>query len=286
MKNRQYIHEMKTINNSTVCKRIACILLVVFSVSNMFAQSRGPVTYTPQGSEVNLINNEELLTPAAKASHKAEWAQKYPRAIYMGEATFTYNCHAYAWSVSEGGAKYWMGSTEVNKYWTDGSYVQTYTSDPKATKVFYANDDHSAIITSGNYFISKWGASCLMEHWPADCPYNSSNLKYYKLSMEISGDRFVELANTNSVVTKQYKLSNVPVGATVEWTVTSRGTILSGQGSNTIQVSINGTGQTTISAKVNCPTGIVVKIPFDVNVISSSAPIITDIELLDYGLIF
>lgn len=177
-----------------------------------------------------------------------------------------------------------MNSPNDDKYWTDGSYVQTNQSDPKATKVSYASDDHSAIIsTPSAYFISKWGALCLMKHTAADCPYNSSNLKYYKLSMEMSGDEIVALPNNTSTVSRQYTLSNVPAGATVQWTVVGRGTLVSGQGSNTIQTSITGSGITTISAKVNCPTGLVVRIPFGLNVISSSAPIVTDITLTRYG---
>lgn len=211
----------------------------------------------------------------------------YPRAIYRGEATTTYNCHAYAWSVSGGGEKYWMNSPNDDKYWTDGSYIQTNEADPKATKVSYASDDHSAVIsTPSAYFISKWGSLCLMKHTAADCPYNSSTLKYYKLNMEISGDEIIGLSSTSSVVTRQYTLSNVPSGATVAWTVQGKGSIISGQGSNTIQVSINGTGNTAVSAQVNCPTGLVVKIPFNIYVISSAAPIITDIELIQYGSVY
>lgn len=275
---------MVRISKSIVCGRIICLFLVLFLVSSVFAQyDEGPCTYTPQGTKVKLVDRGESQTAAQKAAIKQEWTEKYPRAIYRGESTTTYNCHAYAWSVSEGGEKYWMNSPNDDKYWTDGSYVQTNQSDPKATKVSYASDDHSAVVLSSGYFISKWGPLCLMSHFPSDCPYNSSNLKYYKLNMEISGDKVVELAATNSVVTRQYTLSNVPSGAVVEWAVLGRGTIIDGQGSDMIQVSISGAGTTVVSAKVNCPTGLVVKIPFSVNVISSSGPIITDIELMQYG---
>lgn len=262
---------------------IISLLFILIFVGSAISQPPKAKTYTPQGTEVTLYVYSESYTSAEKAAKKAYCTQTYPRAIYMGEATTIYNCHAYAWSVSEGGEKYWMNSPNDDLYWTDGSYVQTNQSDPKATKVSYASDDHSAVVSSSGYFTSKWGALCLMSHFPGDCPYNSSNLKYYKLNMEISGDKVVELAATNSVVTRQYTLSNVPSGAVVEWTVLGRGTIIDGQGSDMIQVSISGAGTTVVSAKVNCPTGLVVKIPFSVNVISSSGPIITDIELMQYG---
>lgn len=149
---------MERIFRSLVYGRMIFVLFILFSVCNVFAQDEGPFTFTPQGSKVYLTDIENSFTSAGKAAEKAYWAQTYPRAIYMGEATWSYNCHAYAWSVSEGGEKHWMNSPNDDLYWTDGSYVQTNQSDPKATKVSYASDDHSAIIsTPSTYFISKWG---------------------------------------------------------------------------------------------------------------------------------
>lgn len=178
-----------------------------------------------------------------------------------------------------------MNTPNDDLYWLDGSYVATNSSDPKATKVSYANDDHSAIVSSpGLYLISKWGPLCLMKHLPADCPYNSKGLRYYKLSMEISGEQIIALADLTSSVTRQYNLSNVPTGAIVEWTVTgARATITDGQGSSAIQVHFAGSGNASISAKVHCPTGLVVNIPFGLYVTASSAPIITDITPYQYG---
>lgn len=270
-------------NRARIAIEIA--LFIVFFADSVSAQN-GLKTYTPQGSEVPLsVLSISEFTPAIKAALKEEWTKKYPRATYMGEATVTYNCHAYAWSVSEGGEKYWMNYP--SPYWLDGSYVETYSNNPKARKVYYPNpnEEHSAItVPPGPYLISKWGALCLMKHLPADCPYNSSGLRYYKLSMEISGEQIIALPDPASSVTRQYSLSNVPTEATVEWNVAGgpRSTIVSGQGSNAIQVSITGSNSTSISAKVHCPTGLVVKIPFNLQVITSAAPIITDIELIQY----
>ncbi len=255
-------------------------LFILLSCNEVIGQ-----IYTPQGSYVSVISRGEQLTVAEKEALKQEWTKKYPRAIYWGEATTTYNCHAYAWSVSEGGKKYWMNTPNDDIYMTDGSYIQTYQSDPKARKVSYGNDDHSAIIPShgGLYFISKWGAGCLMKHTYRDCPYTSTGLKFYKLSMEMSGDEIIALPSTTTSVTRTYTLSNVPHGARVEWDVAGRGTIISGQGTASIQVQIPGTGDNYVSAKVHCNTGLVVNIPFSMNVTASAAPIITDIEMFNYG---
>lgn len=263
----------------TSISRTFIVLFALLSCNEAFGQ-----IFTPQGSFVGVISRGEQLTAAEKEALKQEYTKKYPRAIYWGEATSTYNCHAFAWSVSEGGEKYWMNHPNDDIYMNDGSYTLTNQSDPKARKVSYGNDDHSAIIPShgGIYLISKWGSSCLMKHTYRDCPYNSTGLKYYKLSMEISGDEVIALPSTASSATRTYTLSNVPNGATVKWNVVGRGTIISGQGSNSIQVQIPGTGNYTVSAKVYCNTGLIVNIPFNKNITASAAPIITDIEMFNY----
>lgn len=167
---------------------------------------------------------------------KQEYEQAYPRAIYIDEADPTYNCHAYAWHISEGGSHVWMGmsTNPTSIYWEDGSYIETTASDPEATKVSYPDDNHSAIVsTPSYYFISKWGNTCLFKHTKSDCPYQrSKTLRYFKLSMKISGKQVLVIPPSGNTVTSEYILSRVPVGASVEWVV-DRGaaTIVSGQGS-------------------------------------------------------
>lgn len=254
-------------------------LITLLAYNEAFAQ-----IYTPQGSYVSTINRGEQLTTAQKEALKQEWKRTYPRAIYWGEATTTYNCHAYAWSVIEGGEKCWMNTPNDDIYMTDGSYTSTYRSDPKARKVSYGKDDHSAIIPSygGNYLISKWGSGCLMKHLYNDCPYNSTDLMYYKLSMEISGDKIIALPSTTTSVTKTYTLSNVPNGASIEWKVVGGRAVISAQEKNSIQVQIPGTGNYSVYAKVHCKTGLVVNVPSDMHITVSAAPIITDVEMFKY----
>ncbi len=257
-------------------------LIILFAL--LFCNDICGQIYTPQGNFVEVIKRDEQLTVAEKEAIRQKWSQTYPRAICLEEATTIYNCHAYAWSVSEGGEKCWMNTPNDVIYMTDGSYTQTNRYDPKATKVSYGNDDHSAILFSNgsNYFISKWGSGCLMKHTYNDCPYNSANLKYYKLSMEISGDEFIVLPDDVSSVNRRYTLSNVPQGATVTWKLSGGGKIVSGQGNNSIQVEIPFSGNYSVSASVHCSTGLIVNIPFRLNVVASAAPIITDIEIFKY----
>lgn len=261
-------------------KRFVFIMMVM-SFCNILS---GQVC-TPNGSWIAAYQMEEQMTSAEKEALRQNNMQIYPRAIYMGEPTTTYNCHGYAWSMTEGGEKICIYSPDVQAYMLDGSYTQTISTDSKATKVWYgSNVDHSAVVSMySGYLISKWGTWCLMRHLPADCPYIATTLTYYKLSMEITGDEIVALPTNSTVVIKTYTLTNLPNGATVDWEVTGRGSIVSGQGSAMLGVALNGTGNTTIKAKVNCPTGLVVNIPFNLEVRASSAPIITDIEMFKYS---
>lgn len=232
-------------------------------------------TYTPQGSRVSVAYSMEEFTEAQKLSQKEYIAKQYPKAIYLSEATSTYNCHAYAWRNSSSDV-YWLNYEDI--FWLDGSYVEVPFYDPKATKISYTSDEHSACCSYGRYVISKWGKLPLVKHQPEDCPYNSKNLRYYKLSMEISGDEIISLPNLNAQATKEYTLSNVPQGATVEWI--TNGTIINGQGTDKVTISIN--CDIEIRAKVHCPTGITVDIPA-IDVHASAAPIITDITMSKYG---
>ena len=181
-------------------------LAIIFLASQPGFRSFAQDVYTPFGSKVDVMNRIEILTDADKESIRQDWSSRYPNAIYLGEATSKYNCHAYAWSMSEGGREVWMNDPTL--YMTDGSYTLTNSADPKATKIYYYNDNpyelHSAIKSFGGYFVSKWGSLCLIRHAPNDCPYNTDNLRYYKLSMEISGDTFVPFPMPSIVL---YKVS-------------------------------------------------------------------------------
>lgn len=95
----------------------------------------------------------------------------YPLATELNppSATFDYNCHGYAWHVSEGGSYRWIGcypweKEDEDEYWKDASYIKL-KNESEATKISYWKDNHSAIQTSTQgVYISKWGAWPLMRH--------------------------------------------------------------------------------------------------------------------------
>ncbi|MDE6643896.1 MAG: hypothetical protein K2K27_07335 [Muribaculaceae bacterium] len=109
----------------------------------------------------------------------------FPTAIILNEGTCTYNCHGYAWWMSEGGEECWINNTlgdeseNLAKFFRDGIYSRTSSPSP-GDKVYYTYGDHSAIVYSGNVFTSKWGPYPLVRHKSTECPYNSIELIYYK----------------------------------------------------------------------------------------------------------
>lgn len=137
--------------------------------------------FTPNGSPVlDTYYSSEDLSKSQIASFDDYCKNTYPKAVLLSSSTTTYNCHAYAWYMTEGGSAVWMGwdTNPTNIYWLDDSYIST-TSAP--TKVSYLSDNHSAVTTSvPNMLISKWGRYALMNHPVSHCPYDASNLLYLK----------------------------------------------------------------------------------------------------------
>ena len=135
------------------------------------AQGAAATVYTPNGTLVNdTYYRSEELSASQKAGHDQYCTTTYSQATLISSSTTTYNCHAYAWYMTEGGSAVWMGWTinPTNVYWLDGSYISTTGA---ATKVSYLSDNHSAVTTSTpNIFISKWGEYALMRHPKAHVP--------------------------------------------------------------------------------------------------------------------
>jgi len=177
---------------------------------------------TPKCNNVVAYTIGSEYSDSLKIYYDSQYASEYPNVEILASngthsTTEKFNCHAYAWHVSEGGDNRWIGysygNTDEYVYWQDGSYVEVLGSVPYPGKVSYADDDHSAITTSeSGWFISKWGNKVLARHRWDDCPYTSSNLKYYKLSMSLSGPSSICTTGTT------FTVDNVPAGYTVSWT--------------------------------------------------------------------
>lgn len=176
----------------------------------LFAQNPTGTIYTPNKSAVIYIDraNEEF-SPAEIEEQNNYTRNAYPQAIILSSATRTYNCHSYAWYLSEGGTKnVWINSIEegaanLENYWTDGSYSECSSSE--AQKIHYYYGDHSAIksSTGQGLYESKWGALPLVRHAPDYVPYNylSDYRRYYRRSY-IVGNYNTSIGSSGSFATK------------------------------------------------------------------------------------
>lgn len=124
------------------------------------------------------------MTDAEIASLNQYVTSAYPNAIILKTASPTYNCHSYAWNLTDGGDVCWINATiknandNISKYWTNDYYGRT-TAD-KAQKVFYYESDHSAVVSNAQgKYISKWGPGPLVRHDPGYGPYSNMDKRYY-----------------------------------------------------------------------------------------------------------
>jgi hypothetical protein len=182
--------------------------------------------YTPKGTLVSDTYRFEGIDCSFSSDELDDLADNiyntYNGAILIAPPSLRYNCHGYAWNVSEGGDQVWIGfstQTAEDVYWTDGSYIQTTESD--ATKVSYTYGNHSAIRLNSTWYQSKWGNTALVQHHPNDVPpvYNASQgMTFYKRApMHISGP-------TVPCGTSTYVLENLFTGCTVQWSLQNHGT--------------------------------------------------------------
>ncbi|MDE5572408.1 MAG: hypothetical protein K2I94_01440 [Muribaculaceae bacterium] len=109
-------------------------------------------------------------------------AEHYPNAKIVSKGSCRYNCHAYAWYISEGGEMCWINCTEnnienVSKFWTDGTYKETHLDF--AEKIYYPTTDHSAIAETPVTYISKWGDLPLVRHDSNYGPYSKGVVRYF-----------------------------------------------------------------------------------------------------------
>ncbi|MGI6339506.1 MAG: T9SS type A sorting domain-containing protein [Bacteroidales bacterium] len=230
-------------------KLLSLGLLVFMTYIHAQAQTYTSTTvYTPANTPVNawqLVSGE--MTQDDKNDLKNNWLRYYNyRITYLGEATYTYNCHAYAWHVSEGGSNVWIGRNsseldEEDKYWSDLSYVEV-PNQAAATKVSFGIYNHSAITTTTtDYFISKWGDAPLFRHHKNDCPYNTQDLHYYA-PLSISGPSVVCSSGGS------FNINYLPTGTTITWSQGPNLTRTSAQGAHPCTFSSTGSGSSWIRA--------------------------------------
>lgn len=231
-------------------------VVTMLILSSVFAFGQTQVTrYTPKGSPVRAYNN----IPEMSSTDKTDWSASvliyYPNAteINTPSATKSYNCHAYAWHVKEGGDAVWIGyyqgqEADEDIYWIDGSY-NNQSSEVGAEKISYYNGNHSAVqTTTQGVYVSKWGEGPLMQHSRDYGPsiYNMAYRNYYKKALQPTLSGPSEICYNQSGT---YTINNLPADATVSWYANGL-TPSTGTGASFTALPVSGTGAGYVRATV------------------------------------
>ncbi len=228
------------------------IVAYVLSSFAIISSAQTPTTvHTPNGTVVAALVIPELSSQQIQQIND-EATLFYPNATILADASSTYNCHGFAWHLSEGNTNtVWINTPVDDAYWNDDNFIEVCNIN-NASTVSYANDDHSAIksIITGKYD-SKWGNYPLLRHAPEYVPYVSTNRKYYTRTPPINGSSIV--CSTIST----YTIENL-VGSTVSWSKSSNLTYVSGQ--NTTSYTVKANSSTTsgwgwVEAAINTGCG-------------------------------
>lgn len=208
---------MKTLHNILKFVNVA---LIITALGN---PAVGQSIRTPMNQIVYTVHNwdtedwiEEWENEAVTWINK--YAQGYPLPERVGAATSHYNCHAWAWHVSDGGSPYnsWINyyhnGPNLSKYWTNDAYSSGSPYIDDNCKLFYGiTADHSAVYTNTSGIVeSKWGWWPRYIHLIEDCPFQNSPT-YTNYSSPISGDTYI-------CTTKTYSAVNISGASTYSWT--------------------------------------------------------------------
>ncbi|MBA4408090.1 MAG: T9SS type A sorting domain-containing protein [Bacteroidota bacterium] len=219
--------------------------LCLFSNAQPF-YTAGANIYTCRGGSVaTVVPNRELNSQEISDMDYSLFNQN-GNYYYLGMqtsdiiSTYTsyYNCHAYAWHLSEGNSnKVWVNrgynDSNLSQYWAAnvGCFIQV--SESSARKIYYYTGDHSAVKSSvAGKYESKWGAWYLFRHSPNQVPYSSPADRKYYAPFEVNGPNTI-ICDVNNLTfsTPDY------INCTFNWTYdTGKLSYVAGQGTNTFVV--------------------------------------------------
>jgi hypothetical protein len=248
-------------NNSKEMKKqlLISISIIVILCTNSYSQYWDWETrYTPTGEEIlgGVLDTTYELSTMQKEDLKDQWLDYYDNRItFLSEATRKYNCHGYAWHMTEGTDTVYIYTPYDDDYWTAGTYDASYKQVPSYTnaKVSFSDSDHSAIRTGvSNVYISKWGNAPKFQHNINDCPYTNTNLKYYKLDPKMTGSTSVLCYNVQR--TFETNITHM-TDATLTWTKSGPLTYVSGGGTSEYIVKGGGNGDSSVDFEIDTPSG-------------------------------
>lgn len=142
-----------------------------------------------------------------------------------GDATATYNCHGYAWSMYDNSTSDSIVLYDVpNIYLNDNSYVLT-SIESEADIITYGGGQHSARRLPSGLYESKWGIGPKMMHSRNNVPYstNPNYMQFYKRATPIIIGADCPCGNTTYYVTNTAPNDSIDVS----WSFTSEPTNIS-----------------------------------------------------------
>lgn len=161
--------------------KIKICLLQITLLFTLFAYSQPTTVYTCKGGAVAAYLKPEFSSQQITAANNYTMSTySYLGITFVDNSSDQYNCHAYAWHLTEGNTnKVWINNTNyqypvngcfpennnIHKYWTDGCFIQV-CNEADADKVHYYCGDHSAVKSTTNpgYYESKWGNLAVVRH--------------------------------------------------------------------------------------------------------------------------
>ena len=197
------------------------------------------ILFTPHGTQVIAEEHNEMSLN--DIMELTEEALKFSSNITIIEnASYTYNCHSYAWNMTEGGPVCWLNS--IQSYFDDLSYIQT--TEPYAEKIHYDIGQHSAVPAGFGMYISKWGAGPLVKHAPNDCFYGVDRVYYKK------GPPLPDISGPSTICsTGSFSLSD---NQSAQWSVSSGFSVYPSTGTSTTVTATTASGQSgTLTATIN-----------------------------------
>lgn len=203
---------------------------------------------TPNGSKVRCFFGRKEHEQSMIEFMDSTIQVQYSYEEFLESSSNTYNCHGYAWNMTEGGIACWIGEYPRDEYayMTDGSFIEV-DEGPAPRKISYRNADsnleHSAVATNTpGVFISKWRDGPLLKHKALECPYaDGAELRYYIRATLFSITGSLPEPGKTSTLKLNYNALNPT------WTVSSNLQIISGQGTPQITVKVLSTGTGEIS---------------------------------------
>ena len=220
---------------------------IISSCSLFLCEAQLTIIKTPNDTDVYVEVFEEMSLPDRQFLD-SYYTGAYSEASFLLGSSAKYNCHSYAYLVTEGTTTlYWLNNSEMFKFWSDQSYVST--SETDATKIYYSVD-HSAIKSTNGKYKSKLADGPMMEHAPSYGPtvFMGGTKTYYKKGPpKISGPTSF-CANTSV----SFTVTNTQQGA-FYWEGSSNLT-LSSTTLKTITVTGNAAGSGSLKIKNSAGT--------------------------------